>query len=117
MTAVADPKTFADLFQDATKDPFGTLATATKRAPCKKIYAHFNVCEDNVIVPEASSILTKITHLFEAEPIGGLAFFLQTDDGHRLSATHGLRKYQPRASVTTSNARREFAYLREAQQG
>ena len=118
MTAVANPKTFADLFQDATKDPFGTLATAAKRAAYQKPYAHFNVDDDKGIVPEASATLTKITHLFEAEPsIEGIAFFLQTEDGHRLQIAHGLRTYQPHASMTTSNARLEFAYLREARQG
>ena len=114
MTAVTNPKTFADLFQDATKNPFSALATAAKRAAYEKIYAHFNVCNNNGIVPEASSILTEITHLFEAEPIGGIAYFLQTDNRHWLRIAHGLRKYQPRASVTTSNARREFSYLGEA---
>jgi len=117
MTAVANPKTFGELFQDATKDPFGTLATATKHAAYKKIYAHFNAAEEHGIVPEASATLTEITHLFEAEPIGGIAFFLQTEEGHRLRIAHGLRKYQPRASVSTSYARREFAYLGEARQG
>ena len=81
MTAVTNPKTFADLLQDATKDPFGALATTAKRTAYEKIYAYFNVCNDNGIVPETSSILTKITHLFEAEPIGGIMFFLQTDNG------------------------------------
>ena len=117
MSTVTHPKTFANLFQNATKDPFGTLATAAKRTAYEKIYAHFNVDGDNGIVPKASSILTKITHLFEAEPIRGIISFLQTDDGHQLKIAHRLRKYQPRASVTTSNARREFAYLGEAQQG
>ena len=115
MTAVTNPKTFSDLFQDTTKDPFGTLATAAKRAAYQN--AHFNVDDDKRIVPEASATLTEITHLFEAEPIGGIAFFLQTEDGHQLRIAHGLRKYQPRASVTTSNARREFSYLGEARQG
>ena len=117
MTTVTHPKTFGDLFQDATKDPFGTLTTAAKRAAYQKMYAHFNVDDDKGIVPEASATLTEITHLFEAEPIGGIVFFLQTEDGHQLRIAHGLRKYQPRASVTTSNACREFAYLREACQG
>ena len=106
MTAVTHPKTFGDLFQDATKDPFGTPATAAKRAAYQKIYAHFNVNDDKGIVPEASATLTEIAHLFEAKPIGGIAFFLQTEDGHRLQIAHGLPKYQPRASVTTPNARR-----------
>ena len=116
-TAVTNPKTFADLFQDATKDPFGTLATTGKRAAHRKMYAHFNADEENGIVPEASVTLTETTHLFEAEPIGKIAFSLQTEDGHRLRIAHRLRKYQPRASVTTSYARREFAYLGEARQG
>ena len=117
MTAVTNPKISADLFQDATKDPFGTLATAAKRAAYQKIYAHFNVDDDKGIVPEASATLTEITHLFEAKPIGGIAFFLQTEDGHWSRTAHGLRKYQPRASVTTTNAHHEFAYLGEAHQG
>ena len=117
MTAVTHPKTFGGLFQDTTKDPFGTLLTAAKRAAYEKIYAHFNVKDDNGIVREASLVLTKITHLFEAEPIGVIVFFLQTDNGHRLRIAHGLRKYQSRASMTTSNARCEFAYLGEARQG
>ena len=58
MTAVTHSKTFGDLFQDATKNPFGTLATAAKRAVFEKIFAHFNVDDDNGIVPEAGSILT-----------------------------------------------------------
>ena len=103
MTDITHPKNFGDLIQDATKDPFDTLAAAAKRAAYDKIYAHFNVDDDNGIVPEASSILTEITHLFEAGPIRGIALFLQTDDGHWLRIAHGLRKYQPRASVTTSN--------------
>ena len=117
MTAVSNPKTFADLFQDATKDLFGPLATAAKHAAYQKIYAHFNVDNDKGIVLEASATLLEITHLFEAEPIRRIAFFLPTGDGHWLHIAYGLRKYQPRASVTTSNARREFAYLREARQG
>ena len=117
MTAVINPKTFADLFQDATKDPFGTLTTAAKRAAYQRMYTHFNINDDKGIVPEASSILTEVTHLFEAEPIRGITFFLQTEHVHPLRIAHGLRKYQPRASVTTSNARRESAYLREARQG
>ena len=66
MTAVTNPTTFADLFQDATKDHFGTLATAAKRTAYEKIHAHFNIVGDNGIVPEAISILTEITHLYEA---------------------------------------------------
>ena len=115
MTAVAHPVTFADLFQDATKDPFGTLTAAAKCAAYEKIYAHFNVDSDNGIMAEAVSILMEITHLFEVEPIGGIVFFLQTDRGHQLKIAHGLRKYQPRASVSMSNAGRKFAYLREVQ--
>ena len=117
MNAVTNPTTFADMFQDATKDPFGTLATAAKRAAYEKIYAHVNVDDDNGIVPEARSILTEITHLFEADLIGGITFFLQTDEGYWLKIAHGLHKYQPPPSVTTSNASREFAYLGEARQG
>ena len=108
MTAVTNPKAFVDLFQDATKDPSGTLATAAKHAAYKKIYARFNV---------DIATLTEIAHLFEAEPIGGIVFFLQTEDGHPLRIAHGLCKYQPRASMTRSNARCEFAYLGEACQG
>ena len=118
MIAVANPATFADTFQDVAKYPFGKLADAAKRVAYEKIYAHFNADSNNGVVPEAVLILMEITHLFEAEPIGRIAFFLQTDDGHQLKITHGLREYQPRASVfTTSNTRREFAYLGEAQQG
>ena len=84
MTAVTNPKTVADLFQEATKDPFGTLATVAKHAAYHKIHAHFNVNDEKGIVPEASGTLKEITHLFEAEPIGGIAFFLQTEDGHLL---------------------------------
>ena len=112
---MTNPKTFADLFQDATKDPFGTLATAAKCAAYRKIYAHFNADKKKGIVPEASATLTEITHLFEAGPIGGITFFLQSEDGHRLRIAHGLQKYQPRASVTTTYARRDFAYLGDAQ--
>ena len=93
MTAVINPKTFADLFQDVTTDPFGTLTTAAKRTRYEKTYAHFNGWDDNGIVPEASSILTEIRHLFEAKPIEGIVFFLQTDNGHRLRIAHRLRKY------------------------
>ena len=113
MTAVANPTTFADLFQDTPKDTFGMLAAADKRAAYEKIYAHFDVNDDNGIVPGAVLILTEITHLFEAEPIGGIVFFLQTDKGHRLKIVHGLRKYQSGTSVTTSNARHEFACFGE----
>ena len=95
MTAVANPKTFADLFQEATKDPFGTLATTAKHSAYKKIYANFNAAEEQGIVPKASATLTEITHLFEAEPIGGIASFLQTEEGHWLRIAHELRKYQP----------------------
>ena len=109
MTAVPNPTTFVDLFQDATKDPFSTLATAAKRATSEKLYAHFNVDNDNGIVPEAVSILTEITHLFEVKPIGGIVFFFQTDEGHWLTIVHGVRKYQPRVSVSTSNARHKFS--------
>ena len=66
MTAVTHPKTYGDLFQDATKDPFGTLATAAKRAVYQKMCAHFNVDNDKGIMLEASATLTEITHLFEA---------------------------------------------------
>ena len=113
MTAVANPATFVDLFQDATKDPFSTLAAAAKHTAYKKIYAHYNVDSDTGVVLEAASILKEITHLFEGEPIGRIAFFLQTDDGNQLKIVHKLCKYQPRVSVTTSNVRREFVYLRE----
>ena len=65
-------------------------------------------------MPQASSIVTEIAHLFEAKPIKGIACFLQTEDGHRLKITHRLRRYQ---SHSSSNARREFAYLGEARQG
>ena len=81
------------------------------------MYAHFNADDDNGIVPEASSILTEITHLFESEPIGGIAFYLQTGNGHRLQIAHRLRKYQSHACVTMSNTRSEFTYLGEARQG
>ena len=114
MTTVPNPnpKTFGYFFQDTTKDPFGTLATAAKRIAYQKIYAHFNIDDDKGIVPKTSAILTEITH-----PIGGIVFFLQTEDGHQLRIVHRLRKYQLCASVTTSSARREFAYLGEARQG
>ena len=69
MTAVTDPKTFADLFQDATKDPFGPLATAAKHAAYHKIYAYLNVDEDKGIVPKASATLLEVTHLYEAEQL------------------------------------------------
>ena len=47
MTAVINPTTFVDLFQDATKDPFGTLAdTACKHGTYEKICAHFNTRSD-----------------------------------------------------------------------
>ena len=69
MTAVTHPKTFGDLFQDATKYPFGMLATAAKCASYQKIYVHFNVDDHKGIVPEASATLTEITHCFEADPI------------------------------------------------
>ena len=36
MTAVVNLTTFADLFQDATKDPFGVLANAAKCTAYKK---------------------------------------------------------------------------------
>ena len=60
MTAVTHPKTFADLCQDATKDPFGTLATPAKRAAYQKIYAYFNADENKGIMPEASATLTAL---------------------------------------------------------
>ena len=34
-----------------------------------------------------------------------------------MQVAHGLRKYQPRATVITSYAQQEFAYLGEALQG
>ena len=58
-----------------------------------------------------------MTHLVEAKPIGRTVFFLQTDDGHQLKIAHGVRKYQPCASVTTAYARQEFAILGEAPHG
>ena len=76
MAAAANPTTFADLFRDATKDPFGTLTDVAKRAAYQKIYAYFNVNSDTGVVPEAASILKEIPCLFEAELIGGIAFFL-----------------------------------------
>ena len=60
MTAVTNLRTFADLSKDANKDPFGTLATAAKRAAYEKLYAHFNVDSDNGTVPEAVLIFTAL---------------------------------------------------------
>ena len=61
--------------------------------------------------------MKEVTHLFAAKPIGGIGFFLHTVDRYKLKIVHGPRKYQPRASVSTSYARREFAYLGDARQG
>ena len=68
-------------------------------------------------MPEAASILEEITLLFEAEPIGRIASFLQTNNGHQLKIAHGLCQYKLQAFVSTSDARHEFAYLGETRQG
>ena len=76
MAAAANPATFADLFQEATKDPFCTLSSTAKLTAYEKIFVHFNVDSDTGVVPEVASILKETTHLFEAEPIGSIAYFL-----------------------------------------
>ena len=117
MTAIANPKTFMDLSQDTAKDPFGTLTTAAKQKAYEKIYVHFNTDHTKGALPEPAEILAEVTHIFQAEPIGRIAFFLNTADGYKLKTAHGLRKYQSRALPVTTYARQELAYLGAARQG
>ena len=84
-------RVFADLFQDATKDHFETLATTAKCTVYGKIYAHLNLDSETGVVSEPAAILKEVTHLFEAEPIGGIAGFLQTTKAYKLKIAHGFK--------------------------